>query len=239
MTNLLAIEESFLSKSEVKQALDLTNVRSLQRHLQNGQKKKFEQTLALSGIVAKGYQWFKSEGKAMLAEQGLEWTAKDFASKVYGWNKSYLFKVVKAGETEAEKIETFKTKCDEMEREGKEPNRTLEGLLKWLSTATTEGGEGEGEGGEGEETQVEERQKAIITFAWKRPDGTNVACRVMSDGTLKTTNNADELTDGINALINHLRNNLGDNARQDDPMQDYEDRLEFVMDAEEDEDESL
>ena len=229
MTNLLAIEESFLSKSEVKQALDLTNVRSLQRHLQNGQKKKFDQTLALSGIVAKGYQWFKSEGKAMLAEQGLEWTAKDFASKVYGWNKSYLFKVVKAGETEAEKIETFKAKCDEMEREGKEPNRTLEGLLKWLSTSATEGGEGDGEGGEGEETQVEERQKAIMTFAYK-VDGVSVSCRVMSNGEVKTTNSREELTIAIKTLLRYVE------TPQDDPMGDYEDRLEFAMDAEEEDD---
>jgi hypothetical protein len=230
MTQLLTIEEAFLGMTEVKTALDLSNVKSLQRHLTNGQKKKFDHTLQLSKIVAKGYEWFKTEGKALLTEYGLEWKADDFAGKVYGWNRSYLFKVVKAGQTEEEKIETFKTKCDEMEREGKDPNRTLEGFLKWLKQ-DSEGGQGEGEGGEGEEgeAQPEARQKAIITFSYKL-NGVGIACRMLENGELKTTNTPEELMTALQFLMERVR-------PAQEPMEDYEDRLEFAMECEEEEDE--
>jgi hypothetical protein len=234
MTQLLTIEEAFLGMTEVKTALDLSNVKSLQRHLTNGQKKKFDHTLQLSKIVAKGYEWFKTEGKALLTEYGLEWKADDFAGKVYGWNRSYLFKVVKAGQVEEEKVETFKTKCDEMEREGKDPNRTLEGFLKWLKQDSVQGGQGEGEGGEGGEgeggeAQPEARQKAWVTFTSKT-NGANVSCRILENGELKTTGNTRDLISALSNLLYRVKN------LQDNPMEDYEDRLEFAMDCEEEED---
>jgi len=231
MTQLLTIEEAFLGMTEVKTALDLSNVKSLQRHLTNGQKKKFDHTLQLSKIVAKGYEWFKTEGKALLTEQGLDWKADDFAQKVYGWNRSYLFKVVKVGQAEEQKVETFKTKCDEMEREGKDPNRTLEGFIKWLKQDSVQGGEGEGEGGEGEENQPEERQKTIITFSYKL-NGVGIACRMLENGELKTTNTPEELVTALQFLMERVR-------PAQEPMEDYEDRLEFAMESEEEDEDGL
>ena len=232
--NLLAIEQDFLSNTNVRASLKLTVVRGIQRTMDNAQKKKFADTLQLSGLVATGFDWFKTDGKALLAESGLEWTTEDFALKVYGWKKSYFHKVVKAGKLEQEVVDTFNAKCDELEARGEDPNRTLEGLLKYAKMAaqTTEGGGEEGEGG-GEEAQPESRQKAIVTFAFK-VDGRSVACRVMSDGTLKTTNTSAELTEAIGVLLDYVRVAQGQAA--DNPMQDHEDRLEWVMDAEEGED---
>ena len=85
---LLTIETAFLSNENVKANLQLANVRTIQRQIENGQKKKFEQSLTLSTLVANGFAWFKSsEGKALRKEEGLEWTSEDFAMKVYGWQK--------------------------------------------------------------------------------------------------------------------------------------------------------
>lgn len=236
MTQLLTIEELFLNKTEVKTALDLSSVKTLQRQLVNGQKKKFDHTLQLSKIVAKGYEWFKTEGKALLTEQGLEWKADDFAGKVYGWNRSYLFKVVKAGQAEEEKVETFKTKCDEMERAGQDPNRTLEGFIKWLKQDSVQGGQGEGEGGEGGEgeggeAQPEARQKAVITFSYKL-NGVGIACRMLENGELKTTNTPEELMTALQFLMERVR-------PAQEPMEDYEERLEFAMESEEEDEDGL
>jgi hypothetical protein len=69
MSNLLAIESNFLRLPEVATALQLTNIRSIQRTMMSGQKKKFTQSLTLADHVAKAYQWFQSpEGKLKLAD---------------------------------------------------------------------------------------------------------------------------------------------------------------------------
>ena len=86
MSNLLAIETAFLRLPEVATALNLQEVRSIQRTIQNGQKKKFEQSLALSHHVRKAFEWFQSEGgKAKLSEEGITWTTEEFGKKVFGW----------------------------------------------------------------------------------------------------------------------------------------------------------
>ena len=209
MSNLLSIETAFLNRSEIKQALNLTEVRSLQRTLTNGQKKKFEQTLQLSKAVLVAVQWYRSEeGKSTLREEGIEWSTEEFGNKVFGWQKSYFYKVIKAGELQAEVVETFKTKCDEVEQAGQQANRSLEGLLKFakqVETGSTEGGQGEaGEGeGEQEEAQVEVRPEVVFTLSFKRPEG-NVSVRITSQAEVKTTNSREEIEQAIAFLIAQL-----------------------------------
>ena len=61
MQNLLSIESSFLNLPQVKQALNLSEIRSVQRTITNAKKKKFEQTLTLSKLVINAVEWFASE----------------------------------------------------------------------------------------------------------------------------------------------------------------------------------
>lgn len=201
---LLTIETAFLSNENVKANLQLSSVRSIQRAIENGQKKKFEQSLTLSALVKQGADWFKSaEGKALRKEEGIEWTTEDFALKVYGWQKSFFHKMVKAGALPNETIETFKAKCEELEAQGEKPVRTIEGLLKYAGQVqeSAEGGEGEGEGGEGD-AQVETREKVVLTLSLKGEQFGmgNVSARVLSSGELKTTNTTDEILTAISIL---------------------------------------
>jgi hypothetical protein len=201
---LLTIETAFLSNENVKANLQLSSVRSIQRAIENGQKKKFEQSLTLSALVKQGADWFKStEGKALRKEEGIEWTTEDFALKVYGWQKSFFHKMVKAGALPTETIETFKAKCEELEAQGEKPVRTIEGLLKYATQVqeSAEGGEGEGEGGEGD-AQVETREKVVLTLSLKGEQFGmgNVSARVLSSGELKTTNTTDEILTAISIL---------------------------------------
>lgn len=202
MSQLLAIETAFLRQADVTSALNLNEIRSLQRTLQNGQKKKFEQSLILSQHVNKAYQWFTSEeGKTKLNEEGISWTSEQFAQKVFGWQKSFFYKLIKASNVSEEVVNTFKAKCDELERQGAEPVRSIESLLKFARAneeVNNEGAEGE-EGGESEGSEVETRPQTIFTLTFKHPDG-NIAVRIDDAGQVKTTNTAEQLLLAIEFL---------------------------------------
>jgi hypothetical protein len=208
MSNLLSIETAFLNLPQVKQALNLTEIRSVQRTITNAKKKKFEQTLTLSKLVTQAVAWFQSEdGQRACSEEGISWTNEEIGQKVFGWQKSFFYKVVKAGKLAPEVIESFNTKCNEIESQGEEPNRSLEGLLKYakqVETGTENGGQEEGEEGENE-PQVEIRNATILTFTYKS-EGGNVSVRIDSEGNLKTTNSKEQIAEAIAVLQFSLQN---------------------------------
>jgi hypothetical protein len=216
MSNLLQIESGLLSLPQVKAGLQITEIRRVQRTLTNAQKSKFNNTLTLSALVVKAHEWFTSEeGKAVFREEGVTWSNEDFAKKVFGWQKSYFYKVLKAGKLPTEVVDLFNTKCDEAEAEGNEPNRTLEGLLKFAKAhaeSSTKGsgdeGEGEGEGeSEGSEAAVEVRVPTVLTLSFKAADleiGRNVSVRVDLNGQVTTQNTAEEIALAIQFLQSSL-----------------------------------
>ena len=194
MSNLLTIEQHFLSTANAIEGLKLRDLRRLTTADVNAQKKKFETSLQLSQIVAEGFEWYKSEcGRATMQNEGISWTADEFAMKVYGYQKSFFYKLVKAGKIASEQVEAYKTAETE--------NRTIEGLLKFDRTGETstagEGTEGEGEGeGEGESTP---QATNMITFTYKEGN-TKVSVKVDSRGLVQTTNTRDEIIQAINLL---------------------------------------
>ena len=207
MSTLLAIEVEFLRNSQVEQALDLRAIRSLQRTLANGQKKKFAQTLELSKKVVAVANWFTSEeGKQATAEAGIYWNNETIGLKVFGWQKSYYYKVVKAGKLDDAIIEEFNRLCDEAEANGDEPNRSLEGLLKFTRSGgntTAEAGGEESEDGESEATEraIEVRIPTIFTMTYKGGDK-NVSVRITEDQVVTTTNSREEILAAIEFLNN-------------------------------------
>ena len=203
MSQLLAIETAFLRLPEVSQALNLSEVRSIQRTIQNGQKKKFDQSVTLSKHVKYAFEWFNSEsGKAKLSEEGICWTAEQFGQKVFGWQKSFFYKLVKVANVPNEVVETFKAKCDEVERNGEDPNRSVEGLLKFAK-ASEETNNGE-EVEEGEGAEVETRSATIFTLTFKTPEG-NISVRIDEAGQVKTTNSSEEIGGAISFLLDAIR----------------------------------
>jgi hypothetical protein len=211
MSNLLSIEQAFLNLPAVKQGLNLTEIRSVQRTITNAKKKKFEQTLSLSKLVTQAVDWFASEeGRNLMNEEGITWSNEEIGQKVFGWQKSFFYKVVKAGRLQEETITTFKTKCEEAEAQGQEPNRSLEGLLKFakqVETGSAEGGqeEGEHEMGDDETTgagaQVETRTETIFSFSYKNTDGKKVSFKIDANGNIKTNGTSDEIAEAV-AFLN-------------------------------------
>jgi hypothetical protein len=198
MNNLLTIEQHFLSTANAIEGLKLRDLRRLTTADVNAQKKKFETSLQLSQIVAEGFEWYKSEcGRATMQNEGISWTADEFAMKVYGYQKSFFYKLVKAGKIASEQVEAYKTAEPE--------NRTIEGLLKFDRTGETnatagEGTEGEGEG-EGEGTETSTAPTNMINFTYKAPDGSyKVSVKVDSRGLVQATGTQQQILDAINLL---------------------------------------
>ena len=196
MSTLLAIESHFLTTANAIEGLKLRELRRLVTADLNATKKRFETSLQLSQIVAEGFEWYKSTaGKATMANEGITWTAEEFALKVYGYQKSFFYKLVKAGAVETEKVEEYKTY---------EPNnRTIEGLLKFIKSG---GKDANGEGGEEGEGETAERPTTVLTFTYKTDAG-NVSVRVDSTGVVKTTNTNEQIAEAIAFLQASLTNN--------------------------------
>jgi len=212
MSQLLSIETAFLSLPQVKQGLNLSEIRSVQRTITNAKKKKFEQTLALSKLVTQAVDWFQSEeGQRVCNDEGISWSNEEIGQKVFGWQKSFFYKVVKAGRLQPEVIESFNIKCNEVEAQGEEPNRSLEGLLKFakqVESGANAGGDGESEMGDPEttgEAQVETRVETILTFTYKNEAG-NVSVRIDANGLVKTTNSDEQIREAIAVLNFSLQN---------------------------------
>jgi hypothetical protein len=214
MSNLLSIEQAFLSLPQVKQALNLQEIRAVQRTITNAKKKKFEQTLTLSKLVGSVVQWFGSEdGQRLCAEEGISWTNEQIGLKVFGWQKSFFYKVVKASKLKDEVVDTFKTKCDELEAQGEDPNRSLEGLLKFAKQVENapagggqdEGGEGEGEGEENA-PQVETRPQVALSCSFKK-DGQSFSVKIDTEGRVKITGGeTQDVIDAITFIYSSINN---------------------------------
>jgi hypothetical protein len=196
MSTLLAIESHFLTTANAIEGLKLRELRRLVTADLNATKKRFETSLQLSQIVAEGFEWYKSTaGKATMTNEGITWNAEEFALKVYGYQKSFFYKLVKAGAVETEKVEEYKTY--------EANNRTIEGLLKFVKS----GGKGaEGEGGEEGDGETAERPTTVLTFTYKTDAG-NVSVRVDSNGGVKTTNTNEQIAEAIAFLSATLINN--------------------------------
>jgi hypothetical protein len=196
MSTLLAIESHFLTTANAIEGLKLRELRRLVTADLNATKKRFETSLQLSQIVAEGFEWYKSTaGKATMTNEGITWTAEEFALKVYGYQKSFFYKLVKAGAVETEKVEEYKTY---------EPNnRTIEGLLKFIKSG---GKDANGDGGEEGEGETAERPTTVFTLTYKTDAG-NVSVRVDSTGVVKTTNTNEQIAEAIAFLQSSLTNN--------------------------------
>lgn len=189
-TQLLRIEADFLRLPEVVSALQLQEVRSIVRTIETAQKKKFSQSLALSQHVRKAVEWFKSsEGQSKLAEEGITWTTEEFGLKVFGWQKSYLYKLLRTSEVSSEVVAQYESRDEE--------ERSVEGLLKFAKEVE------EGTEGGGAETQP--RAENVFTLTFKHPEF-KVTLKIDDAGQVKTNNSSEQVQAAIEFLNQSLQN---------------------------------
>ena len=209
MTQLLSIETAFLSLPAVKQGLNLQEIKTTLRSEANAQKQKFAQSLKLGKLAVAAEDWLNStEGLAICAEEGITWNKEMLGAKLFGWQKSYTCKVIKAGRLAEDVVAAFEAKCEQMAANRENPKRSIEALLafaKQIEQGSSESESGEGESESGEEAEVRTNPTCVVTFSVKR-DPNNIAFRIMSDGTIKTTNSQADLLTALNALISVISN---------------------------------
>lgn len=186
------ILNQFLAIAEVKEALKINEIKSAKTGLQNGQKKKFEASLTLSKLVENASNFY-DKNKARMNEAGVTLKKEEFFESLFGFQKSFAYKLNRVAKLEQSVIDEFTQKCNAQEREGKPSDRSINALLKFAK----------GEGEEGEEG--EERAETIFTLSYKT-EGGNVAVRVNAGGEVTTKNTREE----IEAAIEFLRAQLGE-----------------------------
>lgn len=215
MSNLLTIESRFLENDVVKTALNLSEVKKVNRQITSAQKKKFEGTMKLAELVNNGFEWFRSEsGQEVFNEEGIEWTADDFFQKTYGFQKSFGYKLIKAHKLPTEVKEEFDRLCQEDETK----KRSLNELLKFSrgeeqETATESTETATEEVAEQSSEEVREQSNTLVTFVSKMGGELipSVNFRIeMVDGEMKviTTNNREDILSHIDAVRVLIKNQI-------------------------------
>mgnify|MGYP003138388415 FL=1 len=193
MNNLNQIEQEFLAHTGVRNHVPINTIQNLSQQIGDAKKSKFEKSLKLAKIVNKANDWYKSEeAKNLMNEEGIDWVNVEiFAERVFGWKKSYFFKMVKAGkllEENPQVVTKFKRECTQAENNGESTSRSLESLHKFAKAELTEGN-----------AQVIERPKAILTLKGTG-DFAHIKFEIFPDE-VKTSNEVAQLTEAMN-LIN-------------------------------------
>ena len=191
--------------------MNLAKINQLKGAEKNAQKKKFETSCTMSKLVADAHEWFfNGEGKAIAEREGIAWSREEFGLKVFGWQKSYVRKMIRTALLEQSVVDSFNAECDRAESEQKKADRTIEGLLKYakaLESGSECGGEGEGEGGgEGEgdigtASASVERVPVMYVFTYKSPEGNNVSVRIDANGGIKTSNSSEDILQAVTMFV--------------------------------------
>ena len=208
---LLSIESAFLNLPAVKTALNLADIKRANRDITNAQKKKFDHTIKMAKLVTTAVDFYESEeGKELFAEEGIEWSKADLGLKVFGWQKSFFYKVVKAGLLDERIIESYRVKTDA----NNDASRSLAGLLTFASTIDLSTIEHDIDATEQEielaeieaieEAELETEQEAIatiFTMSYKSANG-NVAVRIDENNDVTTRNDRQTIMSAIEFLTN-------------------------------------
>tara|TARA_R110000803_G_scaffold56959_3_gene114655 strand:+ start:4268 stop:4930 length:663 start_codon:yes stop_codon:yes gene_type:complete len=210
MNELLTIESAFLQLSAVKDALNLRDIKRVQRSITNAHKSKFGHTMKMAVLVKNAVEFYESEeGIELFAEEGIQWSKEELGNKVFGWQKSFFYKVIKAGKIDQRIIDAFNIKCDAI---GDDSARSLALLLTFAKTinlnelglpadaSEEEVLEAEAEAIESAEVETPTAVPTILTLSFKNPNGNNVAVRITADGDYITTNNSAEIRLAISVL---------------------------------------
>ena len=93
MRNLLAIESQALQNTDLINGLQIDRINTIQRAVSKNEMSKINNSRKLSKIMLESYEYFKTSGKSILAENGVFWTAEDFGQKIFGFQKSYFMRI--------------------------------------------------------------------------------------------------------------------------------------------------
>jgi len=222
MRNLLEIETGLLGSDAVRDGLQLTKVKSLQKSIKTAERTRFRKQLEMATLMREAKEWFdKPETQLLFADQGIVWTADELADKVFECQKPWMYKCIKASNVAEDVVEIFERQCKHLQDSGEKVKISIESLNQFAkayaededvnvadlqATAdsvvedTTEDSVAE----DTTEDATETTSDTIFTMSFKLQDR-NVAVRYsLSDG-LVTTNSNDDILDAIAFLTEQLQ----------------------------------
>jgi hypothetical protein len=200
MEQLLTIEQNFLSLPTSKMGFNLTEVNKAKRLITNAQKSKFAHTMHLASCIKTAVEYFESpQCQALMQTEGISWNKEDLGIKVFGYQKSYFHKLLRASKVSEQILTAYNSKCDEIA----DAERSIAGLLEFSKNVNVEvsadatAEEIEEATAEAIESASIERTPTIFTMSFKNPNGCNVAVRIDADGKLSTTNSTEDIMNAI------------------------------------------
>jgi hypothetical protein len=142
------IVNGMLATAPTKKALALTAIKNLTAKVNDAEKQRFMNSLELAQMLAQTKTQFEDFCKAVINKLKDGGTpAKDLPKKdeliklVYGFQKSFYYKLIKVGELPKNVVNKFIDKCDEAEKDGKDFARSIEALNTWAKNFETHKGE--------------------------------------------------------------------------------------------------
>jgi hypothetical protein len=229
MRNLLEIETGLLGSDAVKDGLQLTKVKSLQRHIKNADRTKFQKQLKLANVMREAKEWFdKPETQLLFADQGVVWSADELADKVFECQKSWMYKCIKASNVAEDVVEIFENQCKHLQNAGEKVKISIEALNQFAKAyaededvnvadlqATTESvvNDTTADDSVAEDTTEDATETAsdtIFTLSFKREHMSpvplsNVSVRYSLSEGLVTTNSEDDIRSAIAFLTEQLQ----------------------------------
>ena len=129
MRNLLEIETGLLGSDAVKDGLQLTKVKSLQKSIKTAERTKFRKQLEMATLMREAKEWFdKPETQLLFADQGIVWTAEELADKVFECQKPWMYKCIKASNVAEDVVEIFERQCKHLQDSGEKVKISIESL---------------------------------------------------------------------------------------------------------------
>ena len=197
--SLLEIEAEFLGEN-----INLSQASSLMTDINASEKTQFDKQVKLAQIMFEGFEWFKSaDCKQAMEYQGIEMTTEDFYKRVFGYNKSFFYDMVKLGKYRVEQsniVATYKRSCTNLEAQGEKVSRSVKGFLKFVKDVES-----------GEEAEVQSSSATLMTFSVKGDmfdDGKGASVRVTADGKLHLSGDGDKIPQGVMQSFIDASNNI-------------------------------
>jgi hypothetical protein len=184
-------------------ALNIAKVQTIKNAIQTSDAKRFENSLHLAELIGKAHKWIKdAEGQALLKASGLGMDA--FILDVYGFQKSFYYKLVKASNVAPELLAEFRKQTEALKAKDLSAPLSIEALLKYageakLETQSESDGESDGES-EGNAPEVKAKASAVVTLAFKVDGLESVALRINDDGELITKATPEAIASALDYL---------------------------------------
>jgi hypothetical protein len=193
-----------LMTAQNKKALSLVAVKSLTSKVNDAEKQRFMTSLELAQLLAQTKEQFNNfctTATDRMKDNGA--TSKELPKKddlikmVYGFQKSYYYKLIKVGELPKPVINKFIDKCDEAEKDGKDFARSIEALNTWAKNFEEHKGEADTDTESIADLRSNGEDRKVIL--WQIKEG-NKSLTMYSDHTHKTNFTLIE----INAFFNEV-----------------------------------